>query len=91
MRKSKLFLFISILTIIFLFGTAALIDRCSIFSGPEADKEDVKKAEEDINIWIEQLDNLINYLNIKKEYENNIGYQNTFKNSFQDLKLIKRT
>ena len=47
MRKSRLFIFISILTIIFLFGTAALIDRCTIFSVPEVDKEDIKEAEEE--------------------------------------------
>jgi len=47
MRKSKLFIFISILTIIFLFGTAALIDRCSILSGSSVDEEEKKEAEED--------------------------------------------
>ncbi|MEA2018561.1 MAG: hypothetical protein U9N59_08940, partial [Campylobacterota bacterium] len=45
----------------------------------------VGEAEEDINIWLEQLDGLINYLNIKKEYENNIEYQDTFKNLFKGL------
>jgi len=47
MRKGKLFLFISILTIIFLFGTAALIDRCTIFSGSSIDEEEKKEIEEE--------------------------------------------
>jgi very-short-patch-repair endonuclease len=45
----------------------------------------IGEAEEDINIWIEQLDNLINYLTMKKEYENNIEFQNLFQNLFQGL------
>jgi len=47
MKKSKLFIFISILTIVFLFGTAALIDRCSIFSGSGVDEENIKEVEEE--------------------------------------------
>jgi len=43
MRKSKLFVFMSILTLIFLFGTSALADQCTILSGLKADEqEDVK-------------------------------------------------
>jgi len=54
MRKSKLYIFISILTIIFLFGTAALFDQCSILTGLKVDEEVEEEAEEEEGIAEEE-------------------------------------
>jgi hypothetical protein len=48
MRKNRLFIFFSALTVIFLFGTAALFDQCSILTGSEdEDKAEEEEAEEE--------------------------------------------
>jgi hypothetical protein len=47
MRKSKLFVFLSILTLIFILGTGALTDQCTMLSGLKADEQENVKDELD--------------------------------------------
>ena len=46
MKKNKLSIFLSLLTIILFFCTAALIDQCAIFSGPGVNEEKEKELKE---------------------------------------------
>jgi len=46
MKRNKLFIYIVILTLIFLFGMAAIFDQCSILTGSKVDEEEEKESEE---------------------------------------------
>ena len=52
MRKNKLFVFISILTLIFILGTGALTDQCTMLSGLKADEQENVKDESEETIEI---------------------------------------
>lgn len=52
MRKSKLFVLISILTLIFILGTGALTDQCTMLSGLKADEQENVKDESEETIEI---------------------------------------